>query len=57
MEIASTITEFKGYDIQQLYAEIDPKPSEAIKKHGKLLIKLIAIKVAMVGFQKKSSIA
>ena len=54
IEIASTITEFKGYDIRQLYAELDPKPSEAMKKHGKLLIKMIAIRVAMSSFQKES---
>ena len=57
MEIASTIADFKSYNIQQLYAEIDPKPSKAIKKHGKLLIKIVAIKVATTNFQKKSSIA
>ena len=56
MEMASTITEFEGYNIQQLYAEIDPKPSEAMKKNGKLLIKMIASRVAMSGFQKKSGI-
>ena len=56
MEIASTTVDFKSYNIRQLYAEIDPMPSEAIKKYGKLLIKMIAIRVAMSGFQKKSKI-
>ena len=56
MEIASTTADFKSYNIQQLYAEIDPTPSEKMKQYGKLLIKLITIRVAMSGLQKKSNI-
>lgn len=52
-EIAAQIEAFKGYTIQQLFRELDPVPSETMKKHGQLLIKTIAIKAALVSFAKK----
>jgi len=53
VEMAANIEAFRHYAIPALFKEIDPQPSEMLRKHPALLIKIVAIKVALSGFSKK----
>jgi uncharacterized protein len=53
MCLAAEIEDFKDFTVAQLFQELDPMPSEKMRRHGKLLIKLIAIRATLVGIKKK----
>jgi len=54
MRLAAEIEDFKDFTIAQLFQELDPVPSEKMRRHGKLLIKLIAVRTTLVGIKKVS---
>lgn len=53
VETASKIEIFKHYSIPLFLKEMVPKPSEKLKEYPALLIKIAAIRVALMGFRKK----
>jgi uncharacterized protein len=46
--LASTIEDFKGLSIQELYEETTPQPSDRINKHPLLLLKLGVFRIKML---------
>ncbi|QDK82415.1 hypothetical protein EXU85_28925 [Spirosoma sp. KCTC 42546] len=49
LKLAAETEEFKNRSTAQLFKEINPEPSEAIKKYGNLLINMIAVKTILTG--------
>lgn len=47
LALAAKTDYFKAFNVTQLLQEIHPHPSENVKKHPLLLIKIIALKVAL----------
>lgn len=55
IETASLIPEYNNYTVQQLLAEITPKPSPKIFQHKHLFLKLVSLRVILSKLKKKES--